>query len=368
MRIFKHIFIVLMVGSALFLAGHIIPNHLKMNPDTNLFSSLLRQAPKDTLAQVTPNPEDTLNLQEGLKQALRVIQVKKGRKNSDPDSWILGKGTSVPQYVLGFKQYLNSRGCKMIRAVESNKKKGSAEISWECPSDKDTSVVNITTGEYYLKNSSLISVIFEVEQFSPKTLNDLSELQIPFALLVNPFDTSRALFYDLDKLKSKELIIAMPMEPENYPVLNPGKSALYIHQTESEIKEITAKARKQFPTAIGFASRYGSQAIKHRPLLEAFIGDLAIHQEFFIDLTESQLSKAIDVCRQLGLTCSAEPLAKTDFEENYLNSIILKSRQRGSGIIILPLNAQNISLLNKKLIPIEEQGIQIVPVSEILNQ
>lgn len=357
----RHLIILCSVLAGLFLFGHFLPKSLQISPDS---LSIFKEAPKEATDSTKPPP----TLRERVFSALKVTKESKRRNNKLP-LWTLGKGQDLPVYLLKAQREIFSQKGQVIRMEELNSKQQSAKLSW-ADSLGDTTAVELTIGESFLSGSSSISVVFAVDSAIPiPVLNALNTLPIPYALLVQPFDTNQSLRYDIDKLKDKEIVEWIGMEPHQYPWINPGPNSILIHHNKKQITEIVEKAHKNLPTAIGIASRMGERAMEHRPLLEALLEAANKEDQWFMDLARSRFSKTTEVCEELGMSCVRSQILDSEKDPvDYWARSLNSAAKSGTALVILHLSESSVEATRNAIPNAEQQGSQIIKLSKYMTQ
>lgn len=360
MNLVRHFVVLGIVVLAFVVLGHWLPKQLQISPSRLVFF----QDPPSTVVDTT-KPAPTLR-----EQLFETLQVKKETKRRSPkhNLWTLGKGKDLPVYLLDAQKVIHSEKGQIVRMEELNNKQKSARFTWT-DSLGDTSAIELTIGEDFLTGSSSIAILFAVDStISIPVLNMLNSLAVPYALLVQPFDTNQALRYDLDRLANKEVVIWIGMEPHQYPWVNPGPNSILIHHNQKQIANIMEEAHKSLPMAIGLASRMGERAMEHRPLLEALLRAAAKESLWFMDLAKSRFSKSTEVCAELGLSCLRSQVLDQDKDpEEYWQKSLQSASKSGASVVILHLSEENVAATRNALPIAEAQGTEIVKLSKFMS-
>lgn len=378
MNIGKQLILFVFAIALLSVAGHIIPSILELKPpnlkndipddyykqkaittDTN------KVAKVDSIALI---PKEK-TMQEIIDSSLAILKKRKKSKSRNYETWFTAKGIALPWHILTIKDILDKHSCLLISSKEFNTQHPKIEISYTCPEQIDTTLIMICHGDSFKNNSSLISLVFELTKFDIENLAALKQLDqkgIPYSIAINPFKASKSTFYDLDKLKKPDLIISIPMEPKEYPYLNPGKEALMIHHTPQQIQATLNKAFAQVPQAVGAINYMGSRALTNGPLLKAAIKELANKGMFFIDKSKLRQSKVNEVCNNLNASCyKLTSLPQKGRIPAYLNSRLIMAKRTGQAIVLLPLTKANINAVEEILPICKDQGTKIEKLSNL---
>lgn len=99
----------------------------------------------------------------------------------------------------------------------------------------------------------------------------------------------------------QEVMLHLPMEPENDRMNNPGAGALQVIETDEDIRAAIGRALGQVPQARGVNNHMGSLFTQDGRKMEVVLGELKTRNLFFIDSLTSPLSVGYEVARRLGM-------------------------------------------------------------------
>jgi polysaccharide deacetylase 2 family uncharacterized protein YibQ len=121
------------------------------------------------------------------------------------------------------------------------------------------------------------------ERFSSNAAKELSDRKIPF-------------------------IIHFPMEPLSYPKDDPGKGALFVNLTDSEIRRRVLSGIDSVPGAAGLSNHMGSRFTGDEERMRVVAGVLKEKGLFLFDSYTSPKTKAREAARAEGLPFAASNL------------------------------------------------------------
>lgn len=364
MGILKQLGIFASVCSAFFLFGHVLPKLTHVDPASFTIGAKPKEE-KPAIVWTSKVFEDSLAASIPVK-----TRITKKRKNAEPkEFWYVGKGISLPVYLLKAQRAIQTMGGQVDSMKEIDLRQTKAMLAWSDTLGTSKSVEIILSDEFQQGSSSL-AIGFTVDSnLSIPELNALNTLARPFSLLIRPLDSLTSLLYDLDKLPKAEPVIWLGMEPHRYPWINPGPRSVLIHHNSKEIATVIEQASKRIPKAVGIASRMGERAVEHKPLLEAVLHTANKHGFFFLDLTQSRFSKTLEACSELKASCkSARQLKPGEDVALYLKKALSTSLKSGQEILLLPISEDNIKAVAAILPDAESQGTEIVTLSILMNQ
>ncbi|HSQ43170.1 MAG TPA: divergent polysaccharide deacetylase family protein [Fibrobacteraceae bacterium] len=362
MSVIRHLMALALVVLLLGLAWIEAPRWLGSDP-----ARITLSAPTDSLQQKS-GPLTAEEFRDTLAKELPALKILH-RKSRPVDIWLVGKGVAIPVYLLKAQRRIVSLGGHVLRMEELNGGPPAARLSWE-DSLGDSSTVELRMGDAFLTGSSSLAVGFTLDSaLTVAEMQALSTLSVPYALLVQPFDTTPSLSFDLDRLPNKEVIAWVGMEPHRYPWISPGPHSILIHHSEKEISALINEAARRLPAAVGIATRMGERAVEHKPLLQALLRASGKQDWWFLDLTRNRFSVSQEVCSSLQTSCQkANPLQRGHNADKYLASALASAEKTGQNIAILPLSLDNIAAYQAMLPAAEAQGTEIVKLSTLVNQ
>lgn len=132
---------------------------------------------------------------------------------------------------------------------------------------------------------------------------DQLAVAIPFPLTfsVLPGLDSSAASAVLLRSAGCEIMLHLPMEPEQYPEKNPGPGALFTFMTPDEIRQTIRDDILSVPGARGANNHMGSLFTVREDLLKVVFEELRRHDLFFIDSRTTTATVAQRVARKLGV-------------------------------------------------------------------
>ena len=199
------------------------------------------------------------------------------------------------------------------------------------------------------------------------------ELGIPFTASVIPFEKYSDEMVRLLSDKKIEIIVHLPMEPEDYPRNDPGPEAIYTNLPAAEIKRRVKHAIDALPTAVGMNNHMGSKATADSRTMEIVADAVYESGLFFIDSRTSIYSCALDKMRAKNIPSTSVD-GTIDFAGDSvaiaerLVDLALKSKQTDSGMLIVGHAKLETYCSIKRVLPtLEKWGIEFVPASALIS-
>lgn len=235
------------------------------------------------------------------------------------------------------------------------------------PSGKNKKAVEEKTP----KEEPLISIVMDDLGQSEKYLKILYEKRLPLTLSFIPelpFSLSWA-----EKLNQVgyEIILHIPMEPINYPEINPGTGVFLSSMGKDEIEEKLKKYKTDFPFIRGVNNHMGSSFTSNKNKMLEFMEILKKEGLYFLDSRTTPETKGVITAQQAGVFCMErdvfldnvldKKIIKRQFEE-----LLKKSKIKNYGIGICHPHTQTFEAL-LEIINNYEKRVKFVKLSEIFE-
>ncbi len=181
-------------------------------------------------------------------------------------------------------------------------------------------------------------VITELGRASEAERRAWAELPVAVTLVypdtVKAIETGRAAGADV----AREILVELPMEPTNYPVVRPGPRALFIDDSREETERILGRRLQVNEGAAGFATKFGDRAIENPRVMEQVLTFVARRGLVFLDLTGSPRTLTQQVALETGATAVVAAELEVGSERVLIEEITRRTRaaqRSGEGIWVL---------------------------------
>ncbi|PKM23254.1 MAG: hypothetical protein CVV10_00075 [Gammaproteobacteria bacterium HGW-Gammaproteobacteria-14] len=169
----------------------------------------------------------------------------------------------------------------------------------------------------------------------------------------------------------KEVILHMPMETEGYDKLDEG--GLRDDMPQEEFLRTVNAAIQRIPEATGLNNHMGGVLTANETAMTWLMDALVEHQLFFVDSRTTAQSVARKVAQRQGLAHAGRDIFldnERDMESmnEQFNRALAIARRRGHAIIIGHPYPETIEYLQNVLPLLAMAGIELVPVSQLLNR
>jgi polysaccharide deacetylase 2 family uncharacterized protein YibQ len=201
---------------------------------------------------------------------------------------------------------------------------------------------------------------------------ELLQENLPVTFSILPF-TSRAKALALEaNRKGKEIILHLPMEPQGYPKINPGKGALLHEMSEEELLRQLSKDIEAVPYIKGVSNHMGSQLMEDPEKIRIILSELKKRGLFFLDSRTTPHTVGLQTAQSLGLKATERNVfldnsTNGNDVKRQIEQLIQISLSTGKAIGIGHPHPSTIKSLKEMIPKIKEKGIEIVSLSEMMQ-
>jgi polysaccharide deacetylase 2 family uncharacterized protein YibQ len=196
-------------------------------------------------------------------------------------------------------------------------------------------------------------------------------LGIPLSLSILPVAPyTEAIVFEA-KNRDCELLLHLPMEPKNYPSLNPGPGALFVSMDDDEIRDITGHHLEQIPGVRGVNNHMGSCFTEKKDKMRVVLSELKRRNLFFIDSSTTGQSVGYHLARDMAIPSARRNVfLDNDLKPKaiglQLERLLGIAKHSGGAIGIGHPNEETLATLRLYL-PKLKQEVQLVHASKLVD-
>jgi polysaccharide deacetylase 2 family uncharacterized protein YibQ len=173
-----------------------------------------------------------------------------------------------------------------------------------------------------------------------------------------------------------EVVLFMPMEPENYPRVNPGPATLLVSMPAGRIEQSLRREIELARPIVAVANLMGSFATQDEPFMTAIYRELRHEDLPFLHV--GAVPRA--VCRPLAARVGAayqEPDAMIDAEARHGDAKSLdqawadcleRAKEREQALVLIRVTPISAPWLERAFAPSVLAGVQLVPISALMRK
>jgi hypothetical protein len=205
-----------------------------------------------------------------------------------------------------------------------------------------------------------------------KISRELLRWDFPVTLSILPFTPYSKTLAGEAHRKGKEVILHLPMEPHGYPQIRPGEGVLLEEMDETRLLHQLSKDIEAVPYIKGVNNHMGSRLMESPEKLEIIFSELKRRGLFFLDSRTTAQSVGFQVAQSVGLKAAERNvfIDNSSAEEDVkgqLEQLIRLSLVNGKAIGIGHPHLSTLKAIKEMVPKIKEKGIDIVPLSEVLE-
>ncbi|MEW8956152.1 divergent polysaccharide deacetylase family protein [Clostridium sp.] len=203
---------------------------------------------------------------------------------------------------------------------------------------------------------------------------EMLNLNIPITAAVMPFAPYGSEEARMAKEKGKEVIIHMPMEPEQGKAHWLGKRPILSSLSSEEVEKRVREAVDEVNVAKGMNNHMGSKITKDERVLREIFKILKEKDMFFLDSKTTGKSKVPELCKEMGIPyyerdVFLDHVHSLENVEKQMENAYKIAREKGYAVIIGHVGAQGgkitVNGIKNKIENFQKRGVEFVFISQI---
>jgi uncharacterized protein len=195
-------------------------------------------------------------------------------------------------------------------------------------------------------------------------------LSITFSILPHQRYTKE--IATLAAARGREVILHLPMEPQDYPRVNPGPGALFVSMPEATIQQTLNRALDNCPQISGVNNHMGSRFTENRDSMKVVLGELRRRNLYFLDSYTTDKSVGHALAQELNIPARRRDIfldhtPKESFVRSQLKQLIRKAKVQGSAIAIGHPHELTYKVLSQEAERFRKEGIVVVPSGKLIR-
>lgn len=223
------------------------------------------------------------------------------------------------------------------------------------------------------KNNTVpkIAIIIDDIGYSKKLAMGLVKVDKNITFSILPFSPAGTQLARRLSAKGAELMLHLPMEPTQYPKVNPGPGALLSSMSPDKLLAQLRKDIQAVPGTVGANNHMGSRLTADSDKMNQIFTVLKQKNLFFIDSRTSVESKGEQSARMFQLKFSHRDVFLDNFQDveyisGQLKKLIKQAKDHGSAIGIGHPHQATLDALKREL-PKLKGKVQLVPASRLVE-
>src|SRR3990170_2694998 len=216
-----------------------------------------------------------------------------------------------------------------------------------------------------------VAIVIDDIGYDNKIFKEFVDLGIPLTFSILPGQRYSKGIANEARSLNYEVMLHLPMEPRN-PDRNPGNGTILTHMSQDEILRQLSEDIELVPYIAGVNNHMGSLLTENRDVMNIILEEIHRRGLFFVDSKTSPRSVAYETAKRIGIRSGRRDVFldnKSDIEyiKGQVDKVIRIAKQNGEATAIGHPRARTIEALREKIADFKREGIELVPVSEVLD-
>jgi len=200
-------------------------------------------------------------------------------------------------------------------------------------------------------------------------------LHAPFAVAIVPGTRAAESIFRAAHRRGREVVLHAPLEPINYPRIDPGPGTLLVTMKPAKIAGEVRRWLDQGRPVAAVANHMGSLATQDMTVMRAFYRELKRSRVPFLHVNPAAGSVCRSLASDMGVVYE-EPDAVIDAEaksggaalERRWKAVLVEARDRGALTVMIRATPATYAWLTRALDPKRLGDVDVVPLSALVRQ
>lgn len=218
-----------------------------------------------------------------------------------------------------------------------------------------------------------VAIIIDDAGYDKNNLSEFFQIKAPLTISILPQEKySKDIALEVMN-KGYQVMLHLPMEPNDYPEINPGANALLTDMSEKKIRNLVKVNIESIPGIYGVNNHMGSKFTKDREKMQNVLKVIKEHGLFYIDSKTTPESMGSEIARELGVKTAERQVFidnkdDLDYIKGQLQELIDIALRDGQAIGIGHVQKEMTPQAIKQMLPeFNKQNVSIVFASELVQ-
>lgn len=222
-----------------------------------------------------------------------------------------------------------------------------------------------------IKARPSVALIIDDLGYDKKIAQKFAQLNVTLTFSILPHSPFQQKIARLARSKGLEIMIHMPMEPVEYPQVNPGPGTLLTSMSPDELIEQLDQNLNTMPGVKGINNHMGSRMTSESSQMYQIFSVLKKRGLFFIDSRTTSESLCEPSARLFQVPFAKRDVfidhfLKADFIRNQIKELIRIAKKNGEAVGIMHPHGTTLKVLQEMLPDLQDQ-VQLVPASQVVH-
>ena len=230
-----------------------------------------------------------------------------------------------------------------------------------------------TEQERAAEESYRVSIVIDDLGENYRSFRELSSMNVPFTYSILPFQTHSIRIANEVNRRNGEIILHLPLEPWNSSEHAINHGTLLTSMSQDELYAQLERNINAVPHLAGVSNHMGSKFTENQEGMETILHAIKEKGLYFLDSRTSDKTVGYALAKELHIkTAKRNLFIDNDHNqlsaEKQLQKIPYLAKKNGGQVIAIGHPYPSTITALKKCVPLlQEQGITIVPLSQLLN-
>jgi len=222
------------------------------------------------------------------------------------------------------------------------------------------------------KRSVKVAIVIDDWGYNLNNIDLLNSIEIPLTLAILPnLSFSNEIASIGHQHINRELILHMPMEPEN-DSLRLEKDTILDSMDSAKITSLIKSAFITVPFAKGISNHMGSKVTRDREVIGTVMKELRSRGMFFLDAVAVSDTICEQVAKDYGIAFAKrdvflDNVADKEYISTQFDQLIVTALKKGSAVGIGHDKSLTLETIKEKAHQLEDSNIEFVLISELVR-
>lgn len=222
-----------------------------------------------------------------------------------------------------------------------------------------------------LKKLPSVAIIVDDLGYDKKMAQKFADLDIPLTFSILPHSPVQQRIARLAQSKGLEIMMHMPMEPVEYPEVDPGPGTLLTSMSPDELIDQLGQNLNTLPGIKGVNNHMGSRLTMESIQMYQIFSVLKQRDLFFIDSRTTADSLCEPSARLFQVPFAQRDIfidhyLRPDFIRHQIQELIRIARKNGEAVGIMHPHSMTLQIL-KEMLPDLKSQVRLVPASKVVH-
>ncbi|MCM8760199.1 MAG: divergent polysaccharide deacetylase family protein [Candidatus Omnitrophica bacterium] len=223
------------------------------------------------------------------------------------------------------------------------------------------------------KEGVQIGIIIDDLGWNREIAEEIEKINKPIAISILPYAPySKEVFTEFKRNGTIEILLHLPLEPRP-PVQSFDKGVIKTEMSNEEINRRFYEALENFyPGVKGVNNHQGSLFTSDEEKMRILLGAIQSKNLFFVDSMTARESKGYTLAKEMGIKTAKRDIfldnkSDPEYIKGQIRELVEVAKKKGKAIGIGHARRATIDVLKDILPEIEKEGVEIVPVSSLVE-